>query len=216
MPQNYCWCAKGNTGATSPQLYSGSHSDHNSFRPRSSLKVPRASSVGKNPKSLSAVTPTVSPPAAWTKNHHISNKSRTANNSPAPSNMEGVIVKIKIEDEDNISDHDLMGQPLQSHIDQRLAFEELYGFFMFYTCDNPHNLQKIQTANVLVRQRLKEFFRDEKCIHGWYAAIITMRVHLVDSANCARLWQIALKHQNRSLHCYASSFCLMLHPPRAC
>ncbi|RVX66698.1 hypothetical protein B0A52_09511 [Exophiala mesophila] len=133
--------------------------------------------------------------------------------SPEPTCKDDLTVPPEEEDDSDEYEDEFRYQLIQCHLDpakpsayikpcgqlQRLAYHGLQDIFMSTAYTPSRNALKLQLATQRVQQHIKDFSGDDKCMHGWYAAVITMRAHFVDPRDYTRLWPMALMHQNRSL-----------------
>ncbi|KIW32713.1 uncharacterized protein PV07_04241 [Cladophialophora immunda] len=82
---------------------------------------------------------------------------------------------------------------------QKEALEIFRGFLLsFSSINTPSNVSR-RSMELGWRQRANDLVTDKKCLHGWYASVLTLKAHFMQPECYNFLYPMALKHQNRSL-----------------
>lgn len=222
----YRW-AKRNKSNTPPRSYTDSHYDSASVGGSSSNSPEGPTSMSTEKSSIalsgnSRLRDFDKAPAmqtmCWqlgsgTLKAHQKCNTASSSSSPEPPSKDDFVVPLDEDEDSDEYEDEFRYHLLQYHLDpakpsvyikpcaqlQRMAYHGLYDLFMSSACTPSRSAPKLQLATQRVQQHIKDFSGDDKCMHGWYAAVITMRAHFVDPTDYTRLWPMALMHQNRSL-----------------
>ncbi|EXJ68893.1 uncharacterized protein A1O5_07825 [Cladophialophora psammophila CBS 110553] len=82
---------------------------------------------------------------------------------------------------------------------QKEALEVFRGFFLSFSSINAPSNGTRQSMELRWRHRAKALVTDKKCLHGWYASVLTLKALFTQPQFYSFLYPMALKHQNRSL-----------------
>ncbi|OAP60098.1 hypothetical protein AYL99_05100 [Fonsecaea erecta] len=82
---------------------------------------------------------------------------------------------------------------------QKEALDIFRGFCLsFSSINTPGNVSR-QSMDLSWRRKANNLVTDKKCLHGWYASVLTLKAYFMQPECYNFLYPMALKHQNRSL-----------------
>ncbi|KIY00722.1 uncharacterized protein Z520_03387 [Fonsecaea multimorphosa CBS 102226] len=82
---------------------------------------------------------------------------------------------------------------------QKEALQIFRGFFLSFSSLNTASNASRQSIELGWRNSASNLVSDKKCLHGWYASVLTLKAHFMQPECYNFLYPMALKHQNRSL-----------------
>ncbi|KIW81234.1 hypothetical protein Z517_04259 [Fonsecaea pedrosoi CBS 271.37] len=82
---------------------------------------------------------------------------------------------------------------------QKEALEIYRNFFLSFSGMGPPGNSSRHSMQLGWRKRANKLVTDKKCLHGWYASVLTLKAHFMQPECYQFLFPMALKHQNRSL-----------------